>query len=88
MINFLKLNVVILYALAIAGLVTELPLGLSANLRNICAVMLLIHVVEIIAARKYLALYRGSRFDSVVLGLLFGLLHFKPLKDRQKRDAA
>lgn len=88
MINFLKLNILVLYALAIAGLVTELPFGLSTNLRNITGVMLLIHVVEIIAARKYLTLYRGSRFDSIVLGLLFGLLHFKPLKDRQQRDAA
>jgi uncharacterized protein YhhL (DUF1145 family) len=85
--NFLKLNVLALYALAIADLVTDLPFGLSTNLRNIAGVMLLIHVVEIIAARKYLALYRGSRFDSIVLGLLFGLLHFKPLKDRQQRDA-
>lgn len=65
----------------------ELPLGLSIVLRNICGVMLLIHVIEIIAARNYLALYRGSRFDSIVLGLLFGVLHFKPLKNRQQRDA-
>ncbi len=88
MINFLKLNIVVLYALTIAGLVTELPFGLSTNLRNVTGVMLLIHVVEIFAARKYLAMYRGSRFDSIVLGLLFGLLHFKPLKDRQQRDTA
>ena len=37
---------------------------------------------------KHVRLYRGPLAASVVLTLLFGLLHWKPLADQAARDKA
>jgi hypothetical protein len=42
-------------------------------------VLLLIHALEVLFAFKHVRLYKGPLAISVVLTLLFGLLHWRPL---------
>jgi len=46
-----------------------------------------IHALEIVVMFKQVRLYRGPLAVSMLLTLLFGLLHWKPLADEQKRAA-
>ncbi len=75
------------YGLALAGLVGLLPPGLAGTMQNIALVLLMIHALEVIFVFKHVRLYRGSLAVSILLTLLFGLLHWKPLADEQKRAA-
>lgn len=82
---FLVLKAVCLaiYALAIAGLAGLLPDGFAHTMRNIAAVMLIVHALELLLMFKHVRLYHGLLATSVLLTLLFGLLHWKPLADQQ-----
>ena len=44
--------------------------------------MLAVHVLELVWARRWLALHPGPRWVSVLLTVLFGVLHWWPLKVR------
>ena len=48
--------------------------------------LLAIHVLELIFVFKNGRLYRGSLVVSILLTLLFGLLHWKPLADQRARS--
>ena len=86
--NLIRLILLAVYALALAGLAGWLPPGAATMLRNAALVLLLIHVVELVLAFRHVRLYRGPLWISVLLTLLFGLLHWKPLADAQARSAA
>ena len=83
MFTLLKAGLLMMYALALAGLAGLLPNGLANTLQNIVVVTLIIHVIECVAMFKHVRLYRGPLAISVLLTLLFGLLHWKPLADAQ-----
>jgi uncharacterized protein YhhL (DUF1145 family) len=83
----LKTACLAVYALALAGLAGLLPPGISGTVQNIALVLLVIHALEIVVMFKQVRLYRGPLVVSMLLTLLFGLLHWKPLADEQKRAA-
>ena len=76
----LKAVLVGVYALALVSLAGWLPADTFARTRWVAAALLAIHAIE-------LPLFPGPLAVSVVLTLLFGLLHWKPLADRHARPA-
>mgnify|MGYP000850217812 CR=1 FL=1 len=44
--------------------------------------MLAVHALELLLARRWVALHPGPRWVSVLLTVLFGVLHWWPLKVR------
>jgi uncharacterized membrane protein (UPF0136 family) len=71
------------YAMAIAKLAGLLPAGTFDRAPMVAGVLLALHAAELVLMFKHVRLYRGALAASVVLTLLFGLLHWKPLADQQ-----
>ena len=76
----LKGGALVIYLLAVVGVAGFLPVGLASALQLVAVVLLTLHVLELLVAFKYLRRYPGSLIDSVALTLLFGFLHWMPLK--------
>ena len=53
----------------------------------LATVLLGVHAAELVFMFKHVRLYKGPLAVSVLLTLLFGLLHWKPLADAQARAA-
>ncbi|MES2509722.1 MAG: hypothetical protein V4625_07315 [Pseudomonadota bacterium] len=88
MFPILKTALLILYAAALAGPVVLdglLPAGLAGRLQNIALVILAVHLIELVVMFRHVRRYRGPLAVSVVLTLLFGLLHWKPLADEHRK---
>lgn len=77
----IKLSLLALYAAAIAGFAGLLPPGAAGRLQNIALIVLAIHVIELVVMFRHVKRYRGPLAVSVLLTLLFGMLHWKPLAD-------
>jgi hypothetical protein len=73
------------FAAALARLAGWLPQGLFVYSTWIAAALLVIHAIEVPVFYKHIRLYRGPLVMSVLLTLLFGLLHWKPLADAKAR---
>jgi uncharacterized protein YhhL (DUF1145 family) len=73
-----------IYALALAGLAGLLPSGFAGSMQTIALVMLAVHAVELAVMFKHVKRYPGPLAISVLLTMLFGLLHWKPLADAAK----
>jgi len=82
----LKAVCLVIYALAMAGLAGLLPSGLAGSMQTIALVMLMAHAVELLVMFKHVKRYPGPLAVSVLLAMLFGLLHWKPLADAAKQD--
>ncbi|MDP1999961.1 MAG: hypothetical protein Q8K22_10260 [Rhodoferax sp.] len=76
------------YLLALAGLAGLLPAAMAATVQQLALVLLLVHAVELVVMFKHVRLYRGSLAASVILTLLFGLLHWRPLAQAAAQAAA
>ena len=79
----MRIACLVAYALGIAafaGLVHG-PLAAAAAIVTIALVGL--HALELLYAFRFLHRYRGSMGLSVVLALLFGVLHWAPLARRK-----
>ena len=85
MFFILKTACLAIYALAIAGLAGLLPSGLAGTMQTIALVMLIAHAVELAVMFKHVKRYPGPLAISVLLAMLFGLLHWKPLADTAKK---
>ncbi len=85
MFFILKAVCLAIYALAMAGLAGLLPNGLASIMQTIALVMLMAHAVELLVMFKHVKRYPGPLAVSVLLAMLFGLLHWKPLADAAKR---
>ena len=71
-----------LYAMGFAAL-TGLWAGEGAVLcLRASLAMLAVHALELLLARRWVALHPGPRWVSAVLTLMFGALHWWPLKVR------
>jgi len=81
-----KLGAVILYAATIASFFLTLPLPAEVVhwMRLICGGLMVAHTLEIFVFYRKVALYKGPIAVSIVLTLLFGFLHWKPLADAQR----
>ncbi len=82
-LTLLKAGCILIYAVALAGAAGLVPGAIAVTMARIAGVMLVIHVLELVFMLKYVRLYRGPLAVSVVLTLLFGILHWKPMKDAQ-----
>ena len=85
-IKFIKFLCLAAYALALGHLAGLMPED-SFSLTPLIAVLLLaMHSVELLLMFKHVRLYRGPLAVSILLTLLFGVLHWMPLA-RQARKA-
>lgn len=89
MMTFLKAGCMAIYLLAVASLFVSLPWGTGPLLQFVSVALIAVHALELVFAYKYVKSYKGSLLTSLVLSLLFGLLHWMPLaKASQKASAA
>jgi hypothetical protein len=77
--TFLKIVCLTVYAMALAGLAGWLRDALAGAAQVIALVILCFHALEVPFVFRYLRRYEGPLAASVVLALLFGLLHWMPL---------
>jgi uncharacterized membrane protein HdeD (DUF308 family) len=84
----LKLACLLVYLLALAKLAGLVPPDVMAHTPTIALAILVAHVAELMFFFRHVRLYRGPLAVSVLLTLLFGLLHWKPLADAQAREQA
>ena len=87
MLTLLKLGCLGIYAAALAGAAGWLPDGLGRAAMGLAAFVLLLHVLEIFFAFGHIRRYPGPLATSVLLTLLFGVLHWKPLADAARAGA-
>lgn len=73
----------VIYALAVAGFLTEYP-G-ETTIRYAALILLGAHALEVLIAFKSVRLYKGTLLASVVLTMLFGFLHWLPLAREEAR---
>lgn len=75
----IRIACLVAYALGLAGLVGLIH-GPWARAGEILSIALLgVHALELLYAFKFLRRYRGPMAVSVLLALLFGILHWAPL---------
>jgi len=87
-INAFKAGCLFVFSAALARLAGLLPPGVLPYSTWIAFGLLVIHLIELPLFFKYVRLYRGPLAVSVLLTLLFGLLHWKPLAETQARRSA
>ncbi len=77
----------VLYAIAAGSYLTTLPLSPDTIhwLRLLTVVLLAAHLLEVVICFRKVALYKGPLLESVLLTLLFGFLHWKPIADAARR---
>ena len=79
----LKAACVLVYLLALLQWAGMFPPGHLERLPLVALGLMLIHAIELPLFYRYVRLYPGPRAISIVLTLLFGLMHWKPLADAQ-----
>jgi uncharacterized protein YhhL (DUF1145 family) len=84
---FFKASLLVVYALGIASHMVAFPGQAGPLVQTMSLALLLIHALECLLAYRYIKLYEGALAVSLVLSLLFGLLHWMPLA-RKAREAA
>jgi uncharacterized protein YhhL (DUF1145 family) len=81
----LKALILVIYALALAALFGGWTSPWSAGVQTAAGWLLLVHAVELVFVLKHVRRYPGPLALSVLLTLLYGLLHWKPLADKTAR---
>lgn len=90
-LTLLKLGCLAAYAGAVvawAGLLPAAVDWLVGPLETIALAMLAIHAIELAVMFRHVRRYPGSLGASIVLAMLYGVLHWKPLTDRRARETA
>ena len=83
-----KWSCLVLLGLGAAQAVWPEALNLPFDATRAALILLAIHVAELVFVFKHVRLYTGPLAVSVLLTLLFGLLHWKPLADAARAGAA
>ena len=83
--TLLKAGCLAIYLLALAGQFTALPFGAETALGYAAVILLGAHALEALLMFGHVRRYPGSLTVSLLLTLLFGFLHWWPL--RQPRAA-
>jgi hypothetical protein len=78
--NALKASALAIYLLAVAGASSMLPAAIASAVQVVAAALLGLHVLEVLVAFQILKRYPGPLVDSIALTLLFGFLHWWPLR--------
>lgn len=81
----LKVQCLLLYVLGLADWLGVWPYGAAAVA---AALVLAVHALEAVLAFRHVRLYRGPLFVSLLLTLLFGLLHVMPLARQARRTGS
>jgi len=74
----LTVGCAVIYVHALAGAVGLLPGRLATTMEVATIALLAVHGQELIFVFGKLPLYRGSLAGSILLTVLFGLLHWEP----------
>jgi len=85
--TFFKANCIAIYLLAIASHFVSFPMQAGEILQTLALALILVHVLEAVLAFRYIKTYEGPLYISVLLALLFGLLHWMPLARKAQRAA-
>jgi len=80
----MKIACLVAYALGIAALLGLIHGPLAAAAAIVTIALLGLHALELLYAFKFLHRHPGSMGTSVVLALLFGVLHWAPLARQPK----
>ena len=83
-VNLLKLACLVAYAAALATTLGWMSSTFGSRMQIVAPVLLGLHVLELGLAWKHLKRHPGPFGVSVLLALLFGVLHWKPLADQAK----
>jgi uncharacterized protein YhhL (DUF1145 family) len=86
--TFFKAGCIAIYALALASLAWTLPNGAGPVIQTLAIAFLAVHGLEMLIAFKYIKTYQGPLWVSIVLALLFGLLHWMPLAKAHRQGAS
>jgi hypothetical protein len=81
-----KLACLALFGLGLTEAIWPDLLDLPFDTARAALLLLGIHALEVLFAFKHVRLYKGPLAVSVVLTLLFGLLHWKPLVQASAKD--
>jgi len=81
----IKLVLMVLYAAAIASFAGLMEPALASRLQNISLIVLAVHLIELVVMFRHVKRYAGPLAASVLLTLLFGMLHWKPLADEHAK---
>ena len=79
---YMKAGCLALYLSAIVSSFVALPLGLASILQIAAVAVLAAHTLELLIAFGSVRKHPGPLIDSVALTLLFGILHWQPLRKR------
>lgn len=82
-----KLALLAVYGIALASYATPLPVSADVIgwLRIAAVALLAAHALEVVFCLRKVSLHKGPLLDSVLLTLLFGFLHWKPMADAARR---
>ncbi len=86
MFTAMKASCLLLYGLAIAAYCGQWPGAVGNAMQMLALVSLVVHVIEMLTVFDKVRLYKGPLAVSVVLTLLFGLLHWMPLAKQSKNN--
>ena len=75
----------LVYAMALARLSGLAPEGVFERAPLVALALLVLHAAEAVVMFKHVRRYPGSLAASVLLTLLFGLLHWMPLASAHKQ---
>ena len=78
--SILKASCLAIYLLAIVATAGVLPDGMASVLQLVAVLLLAGHVLELLFAYSAVKRYPGPLVDSIGLTLLFGFLHWLPLR--------
>ena len=85
--SFFKATILAVYLLGLASHIVAFPGQVGPIVQTMSLALLLIHALECLLAYRYIKLYEGALAVSLVMSMLFGLLHWMPLA-RKAREAA
>lgn len=74
------------YLAAFLSLLFDWPAVIEAVLQYGTLLLLLAHAVEVVVAWRWVRLYEGPILLSILYTLLFGIVHWRPLKHRAARN--
>lgn len=87
MIKLLKAGCIAIYVLALVSLFWTFPNGAGPVIQTLALAFLGVHVLEMLVAFKHIKSYPGPLSTSILLALLFGLLHWAPLAKANRQNS-
>ena len=82
-----KLGALLFYGAALLSLVLDLPPALEQVLQVGTLLLLVAHALEVVLCFRWIRMYEGGVALSIVLTLLFGFVHWLPIKQRAQARA-